>query len=95
MSGLQGKVDEDQDREFDVKCMHAHAATHPDLFLSYVSCFQGSDAFAPTPTLALLLGCAAGHCGPSMLVRETAARELDERWANWGYSKPVVALDIM
>lgn len=33
--------------------------------------------------------------GASMLVRETAARELDERRADWGYSKPVVALDIM
>lgn len=30
-----------------------------------------------------------------MVVRETAARELEERRADWGYSKPVVALDIM
>ena len=30
-----------------------------------------------------------------MLVRETAARELEERRADWGYSKPVVALDIL
>lgn len=30
-----------------------------------------------------------------MLVRETAARELEERRADWGYSRPVVALDIM
>jgi integrator complex subunit 11 len=30
-----------------------------------------------------------------MLVRETAARELEERRADWGYSKPVVALDMM
>lgn len=30
-----------------------------------------------------------------MLVRDTAARELDERRADWGYSKPVVALDMM
>jgi len=29
-----------------------------------------------------------------MLVRETAARELEERRADWGYSKPVVALDM-
>lgn len=29
------------------------------------------------------------------MVRETAARELDERRADWGYSKPVVALDMM
>ncbi|KAF7808614.1 E3 ubiquitin protein ligase RIE1-like [Senna tora] len=51
-----------------------------------------SDA-ARTPTLALLLG-RAGRRGPSMLVRETAARELEERRADWGYSKPVVALDM-
>lgn len=30
-----------------------------------------------------------------MLVRETAARELEERRADWGYSKPVVALDML
>lgn len=30
-----------------------------------------------------------------MLVRETAARQLEERRADWGYSKPVVALDIV
>lgn len=29
-----------------------------------------------------------------MLVRETAARQLEERRADWGYSKPVVALDM-
>lgn len=29
-----------------------------------------------------------------MLVRETAARELEERRADWGYSTPVVALDV-
>ncbi|KAL2518716.1 zinc finger protein [Abeliophyllum distichum] len=33
--------------------------------------------------------------GASMLVRETAARELEERRADWGYSKPVVALDMV
>ncbi|XP_022863030.1 E3 ubiquitin protein ligase RIE1-like [Olea europaea var. sylvestris] len=33
--------------------------------------------------------------GASMLVRETAARELEERRADLGYSKPVVALDMM
>jgi hypothetical protein len=43
-----------------------------------------------TPVLALLLG----RRGPSVLVRETAARELEERRADWGYSKPVVLLDI-
>lgn len=53
------------------------------------------NAARPT-TLALLLGRATGRGrGPSMLVRETAARELEERRADWGYSKPVVALDIM
>ncbi|KAK9277195.1 hypothetical protein L1049_006734 [Liquidambar formosana] len=46
-------------------------------------------------TLALLLGRASGRRGPSMLVRETAARQLEERRADWGYSKPVVALDMM
>ncbi|XAR63680.1 hypothetical protein NMG60_11023706 [Bertholletia excelsa] len=45
-------------------------------------------------TLALLLGRATGRNGASMLVRETAARELDERRADWGYSRPVVALDM-
>ncbi|XP_071692620.1 E3 ubiquitin protein ligase RIE1 [Rutidosis leptorrhynchoides] len=46
-------------------------------------------------TLALLLGRASGrHGASSMLVRETAARQLEERRADWGYSKPVVALDI-
>ncbi|KAK9750252.1 hypothetical protein RND81_02G182300 [Saponaria officinalis] len=48
-----------------------------------------------TTTLALLLGRAAGRRGPSMLVRETAARELEERRADWGYSKPVVAVDML
>lgn len=30
-----------------------------------------------------------------MLVRETAARELDQRRVDWGYSWPVVALDMV
>ncbi|XP_050231459.1 E3 ubiquitin protein ligase RIE1 [Mercurialis annua] len=47
------------------------------------------------PSLAVLLGRATGRRGPSMLVRETAARELEERRADWGYSKPVVALDVI
>ncbi|OMO93982.1 Zinc finger, RING-type [Corchorus olitorius] len=46
-------------------------------------------------SLALLLGRATGRRGASMLVRETAARELEERRADWGYSKPVVALDML
>ncbi|CAO2828541.1 unnamed protein product [Amaranthus hypochondriacus] len=48
-----------------------------------------------TTALALLLGRAAGRRGPSMLVRETAASELEERRVDWGYSKPVVALDML
>lgn len=52
-------------------------------------------AAAHPATLALLLSRATGRRGPSMLVRETAARELEERRADWGYSKPVVALDMM
>ncbi|KNA23190.1 hypothetical protein SOVF_027160 [Spinacia oleracea] len=56
---------------------------------------ENSPRMPQTTTLALLLGRAAGRRGPSMLVRETAARELEERRADWGYSKPVVALDMM
>ncbi|KAK9927307.1 hypothetical protein M0R45_024496 [Rubus argutus] len=32
---------------------------------------------------------------PSMLVRETAAEQLEERQSDWAYSKPVVVLDII
>ncbi|KAJ8767640.1 hypothetical protein K2173_018198 [Erythroxylum novogranatense] len=32
---------------------------------------------------------------PSMLVRETAAEQLEERQTDWAYSKPVVVLDII
>ena len=46
-------------------------------------------------TLAAVLGRATGRRGASMLVRETAARQLEERRADWGYSKPVVALDML
>lgn len=57
---------------------------------------NGAAAAARPATLALLLGRATGRGrGPSMLVRETAARELEERRADWGYSKPVVALDML
>ncbi|TKY60983.1 E3 ubiquitin protein ligase RIE1 [Spatholobus suberectus] len=45
---------------------------------------------ARLPILALLLG----RRGRSAMVRETAARELEERRADWTYSKPVVALDM-
>ncbi|XXG63054.1 hypothetical protein AAC387_Pa05g1323 [Persea americana] len=32
---------------------------------------------------------------PSMLVRETAAEQLEERQSNWEYSRPVVVLDLL
>ncbi|KAL1214804.1 E3 ubiquitin-protein ligase [Cardamine amara subsp. amara] len=32
---------------------------------------------------------------PSMLVRETAAEQLEERQSDWAYSKPVVFLDVL
>ncbi|XP_031491241.1 E3 ubiquitin protein ligase RIE1 isoform X2 [Nymphaea colorata] len=47
--------------------------------------------------LAFLISRAASRRGlrePSMVVRRTAARQLEERRADWGYSKPVVALDV-
>jgi hypothetical protein len=44
--------------------------------------------------VAALLGRAAGRRGPSMLVRETAALQLERRRADWAHSRPVVALDI-
>lgn len=47
-----------------------------------------------TPTLASLLGRATGRRSPSILVRDTAARHLEQRRADWGYSAPVVALDV-
>lgn len=60
---------------------------------------QPSNAASRPSALSLLLTRAASTTqrrgGASMLVRETAARELEDRRADWGYSKPVVALDIM
>ncbi|XP_042408898.1 E3 ubiquitin protein ligase RIE1-like isoform X2 [Zingiber officinale] len=47
-----------------------------------------------TSSLISILGRAAGRRRPSMLVRETAALQLEVRRANWAYSRPVVALDI-
>ncbi|KAK9105890.1 hypothetical protein Scep_022734 [Stephania cephalantha] len=47
-----------------------------------------------TSALARLLSRATGRRGASSLVRETAAMQLEERRADWGFSKPVVALDI-
>lgn len=45
--------------------------------------------------LAALLERATGRRGASTLVRETAAMQLEERRIHWGYSRPVVALDIV
>ncbi|XP_022973549.1 E3 ubiquitin protein ligase RIE1-like [Cucurbita maxima] len=57
---------------------------------------SNSDAStSPIGPLAVLFAHATGRRGTSMVVRETAARELEERRIDWGYSKPVVALDIM
>ncbi|CAN6843633.1 unnamed protein product [Brassica oleracea] len=47
------------------------------------------------PLLASLIGRASGRRGASVVVRETAAQELEDRRADWGYSKPVVALDML
>ncbi|XP_072982560.1 E3 ubiquitin protein ligase RIE1-like [Typha latifolia] len=44
--------------------------------------------------LASIMGRAAGRRGPSMLVRETAALHLEQRRAEWAYSRLVVAVDI-
>lgn len=61
---------------------------------------QGSNsteslALRSTNALALLLNrAAAGGGRPSTMVRETAVMQLEERRADWGYSKPVVVLDI-
>ncbi|KAL7149545.1 hypothetical protein ABFS83_05G048400 [Erythranthe nasuta] len=60
---------------------------------------SSSAAAARPSSLSLLLSRVASTTqrrgGASVMVRETAARELEERRADWGYSKPVVALDIM
>lgn len=56
---------------------------------------QSDASSARASAMALLLGRVTGRRGASMLVRETAARELEGRRADWGYSKPVVALDIL
>lgn len=53
-----------------------------------------SEAAAIPSRLSVLLGQATGQRGPSLLVRQTAARQLEERRADWGFSRPVVALDI-
>lgn len=56
---------------------------------------QPESSAASATTLAFLLSRATGRRGASMLVRETAARELEDRRVDWGYSKPVVALDML
>lgn len=56
---------------------------------------QDASPSARPTALAVLLGRITGHHAPSMLVRETAARAFEERRIDWGYSKPVVAADIL
>ncbi|KAJ9563744.1 hypothetical protein OSB04_008904 [Centaurea solstitialis] len=48
-----------------------------------------------TTMLPLLLGLFAGRRGASMLVRQTAARQLEDWREDWGYSLPVVVMDTM
>lgn len=61
---------------------------------------SSGDPASPPPSaarpsrLAALIGRAAGRRGPSMLVRETAALQLQRRRADWAHSRPVLALDI-
>ncbi|KAM0922703.1 hypothetical protein ACQ4PT_006153 [Festuca glaucescens] len=62
---------------------------------------SGNQTSSPPPAsaarpsrLAALIGRAAGRRGPSMLVRETAALQLERRRAEWAHSRPVVALDV-
>ncbi|KAL5208680.1 hypothetical protein ABZP36_033115 [Zizania latifolia] len=76
----------------------------PLLRPSAVRAGSGSGILSPPPPfaspaarpsrLAALIGRAAGRRGPSMLVRETAALQLERRRADWAHSRPVVALDI-
>ncbi|KVH96201.1 Beta-Casp domain-containing protein [Cynara cardunculus var. scolymus] len=74
--------------------MSTETTTAPLLMPRQAAGESQSGGGARPATLALLLGRASGRRGASMLVRETAARQLEERRADWGYSKPVVALDI-
>ncbi|XP_039114793.1 E3 ubiquitin protein ligase RIE1 [Dioscorea cayenensis subsp. rotundata] len=53
---------------------------------------SSEQAVRPTSMLAGLLG---RRRGGAARVRETAARQLEERRAEWGYSRPIVALDIV
>ncbi|CAL4885251.1 unnamed protein product [Urochloa decumbens] len=65
-----------------------------------VDASSGGSPASPSPSaarpsrLAALIGRAAGRRGPSMLVRETAALQLQQRRTDWAHSRPVVVLDI-
>ncbi|KAF8775931.1 hypothetical protein HU200_004066 [Digitaria exilis] len=70
-------------------------ALNPRAGASSGSLASPSPSAARRPSrLAALIGRAAGRRGPSMLVRETAALQLQRRRADWAHSRPVVALDI-
>ncbi|KAI3976467.1 hypothetical protein MKX01_008325 [Papaver californicum] len=73
-------------------------AASPDITEPLVRSQNGDSSASPSSRanrLSLLLGRASGRRGgASTLVRETAAMQLEERRVDWGYSKPVVALDI-
>ncbi|XP_078444633.1 E3 ubiquitin protein ligase RIE1-like [Wolffia australiana] len=45
--------------------------------------------------IAAVIDRAVGRRGASAMVRETAASQIEERRIQWGYSRPVVALDIV
>ncbi|MCL7047020.1 hypothetical protein MKW94_010740, partial [Papaver nudicaule] len=78
----------------------------PDLTEPLIRSSPNGSSSPPPPSatrsnrLSLLLGRASGRRsgggsgGASTVVRETAAMQLEERRIDWGYSKPVVALDI-
>ncbi|RZC61755.1 hypothetical protein C5167_023546 [Papaver somniferum] len=72
----------------------------PDIAEPLIRSQNGDSSPSRSPSsrsnrLSLLLGRASGRRGgASTLVRETAASQLEERRIDWGYSKPVVALDI-
>ncbi|KAG2653817.1 hypothetical protein PVAP13_1NG414600 [Panicum virgatum] len=68
--------------------------TNPRAGASSGSPASPSPPAARPSRLAALIGRAAGRRGPSMLVRETAVLQLQQRRADWAHSRPVVALDI-
>ncbi|CAN6478144.1 unnamed protein product [Victoria cruziana] len=58
---------------------------------------NGDNGAGRRNNLALLISRAASRRGlrePSLVVRQSAARQLEERRADWGYSRPVVVLDV-